>query len=498
MLKFSKVRYLFTFAGFLGFFTIYTIRVNINVAIVAMVNSTVYVHSNTTSGDECKVPTDDLPINSSNHDQIKDGEFYWSPSLQATILGSFYYGYCVSQIPGGRLAEMYSGKWVFGIGTFITALLTLLTPMAARYSVDVLIAIRVLEGLAQGVTMPAMHSMLGRWLPDSEKAFLSTIIYCGIHIGTVVTLFVSGLLCDSEFLEGWPSAFYVSGILGCVWFILWSLFVTDSPHTHPFITKTELQFITSDQKIKSNVKLPSIPWRKISTSLPFWALVIAQVGGDWCFYTVLNDLPTYFSTILHFPIKQNGFLSSYPHLIQPAVGILVGFTSDTLLRKKIVSTNFVRKFCTAVCGFGQTLAFIGVCFAGCDFTLNVVFFTCAIVIGGFYYSGYNLTHLDLSPEYAGTLMGVTNTLSNIPGFLAPFVVGALTEHQQTLHQWKIVFGIVIAVLIVSFLFYVIFSSAEKQDWIAEEEQKSILDFSQEPSAQNSSNERNEEKIRVQM
>ncbi|XP_042909066.1 sialin-like isoform X2 [Parasteatoda tepidariorum] len=401
-----------------------------------MVNSTVYVHSNTTSGDECKVPTDDLPINSSNHDQIKDGEFYWSPSLQATILGSFYYGYCVSQIPGGRLAEMYSGKWVFGIGTFITALLTLLTPMAARYSVDVLIAIRVLEGLAQGVTMPAMHSMLGRWLPDSEKAFLSTIIYCGIHIGTVVTLFVSGLLCDSEFLEGWPSAFYVSGILGCVWFLLWSLFVTDSPHTHPFITKTELQFITSDQKIKSNVK--------------------------------------------------NGFLSSYPHLIQPAVGILVGFTSDTLLRKKIVSTNFVRKFCTAVCGFGPALAFIGVCFAGCDFTLNVVFFTCAIVIGGFYYSGYNLTHLDLSPEYAGTLMGVTNTLSNIPGFLAPFVVGALTEHQQTLHQWKIIFGIVIVVLIVSTLFYIIFSSAEKQDWITAEEQKSILDFAQEPFAQNSS------------
>lgn len=69
--------------------------------------------------------------------------------MQGVILGAFYYGYCITQIPGGRMSEMYSAKWVYGIGTFITALLTLLTPIAAKWHVGVLIFIRALEGLAQ-------------------------------------------------------------------------------------------------------------------------------------------------------------------------------------------------------------------------------------------------------------------------------------------------------------------------------------------------------------
>lgn len=80
---------------------------------------------------------------------LKDGEFVWSPNLQGVILGAFYYGYCITQIPGGRMSEIYSAKWVYGIGTFITALLTLVTPLAARWHYGVLIFIRALEGLAQ-------------------------------------------------------------------------------------------------------------------------------------------------------------------------------------------------------------------------------------------------------------------------------------------------------------------------------------------------------------
>ncbi|GIY54669.1 hypothetical protein CDAR_47061 [Caerostris darwini] len=75
-------------------------------------------------------------------------EFVWSREMRV-VLGAFYYGYCFSQIPGGRLAEVYSGKWVFGISTLIVAILTLLTPLAARLGVEYLIAIRALEGLAQ-------------------------------------------------------------------------------------------------------------------------------------------------------------------------------------------------------------------------------------------------------------------------------------------------------------------------------------------------------------
>ena len=40
-------------------------------------------------------------------------------------------------------------------------------------------------------------------------------------------------------------------------------------------------------------------------------------------------------------------------------------------------------------------------------------------------SGYVVNIGDLSPNYAGTLMGISNTVANIPGFLAPLVNGII-------------------------------------------------------------------------
>ena len=41
------------------------------------------------------------------------------------------------------------GKKLFGLGIMVTSLLTLLTPLAASFSLYTLIAVRVLEGAAQ-------------------------------------------------------------------------------------------------------------------------------------------------------------------------------------------------------------------------------------------------------------------------------------------------------------------------------------------------------------
>ena len=62
------------------------------------------------------------------------------------ILAAFFYGYILTQIPGGWLAERVGGKWVFGVGVFMTSVFTLLTPLAAFFNFKLLIIIRALEG----------------------------------------------------------------------------------------------------------------------------------------------------------------------------------------------------------------------------------------------------------------------------------------------------------------------------------------------------------------
>ena len=95
--------------------------------------------------------------------------FFWQfmPLLatsmpQGNILGAFFYGYVITQLPGGRLSELWGGKWLFGGGILVTAVFTLLTPLAANASIYLLYAVRVVEGLGEGVTFPAMMAMIAR------------------------------------------------------------------------------------------------------------------------------------------------------------------------------------------------------------------------------------------------------------------------------------------------------------------------------------------------
>ena len=60
-------------------------------------------------------------------------------------------------------------------------MLTILTPVAARAGPGVLIAVRVLEGLGEGVTFPAFHAILSRYVQTVylelvEKEFIINFI----------------------------------------------------------------------------------------------------------------------------------------------------------------------------------------------------------------------------------------------------------------------------------------------------------------------------------
>ena len=82
----------------------------------------------------------------------------------------FFYGYVVTQLPGGRLAEVLGGKWLFGLGVLVTSVLTVLTPLAARTNLILFLVVRVVEGLGEGVTFPAMLAMIARWSAPQERS----------------------------------------------------------------------------------------------------------------------------------------------------------------------------------------------------------------------------------------------------------------------------------------------------------------------------------------
>lgn len=393
------------------------------------------------------------------------------------MLGSFFYGYVLTQIPGGRLAELFGGKYIYGIGVLVTAIFTLLTPLAAYSGLPALVLVRVLEGMGEGVTFPAMHAMLARWVPPLERSKFAALVYAGANFGTVISLPLSGYLCDLEYMGGWPLAFYIFGVLGLVWFVFWLWLVYDTPATHPRISRTERAFIeravgtscvddelAAQPSSQSATTVEPIPWRALLTSLPLWAILVTQCGQAWAFYTQLTELPTYMKNILHMNIEQNATLSALPYLTSWMFAIGSSIVADWMLARGWISQRTSYKMWNTVASVIPSLGLIGVAYGGCDWRWVMAMLAGAGAFQGAVYPGNQMNHIALSPRFAGTMYGITNAAGNTCGFLAPYVIGMIIRGNETLSGWRVVFFLAAGANMVGNVFYVLFASAEEQPW----------------------------------
>lgn len=440
--------------AFLGFFLLYALRVNLSVALVDMVEPNASLTKNTTSKmcpDHSSAPP--TPRNTTGK------KYAWDADTQGWILGSFFYGYIITQIPGGYLARQFGGKLLLGFGICCTAVFTLFTPLAADLGVGYLIAVRALEGLGEGVTFPAMHAMWSSWAPPLERSKLLSISYAGAQFGTFVSLPLSGLIC---FYMNWIYVFYIFGALGVLWFIFWIFMVSDSPETHRRISQAEKEYILSSLTDQLSTQ-KSVPWEAMLTSLPLWAIVVAHFSYNWTFYTLLTLLPTYMKEILRFDVQENGFLSALPYFGCWLCIILSGQIADYLREKQDMSTVCVRRVFTMIGMIGPAIFLVAAGFIGCNYELAVAFVTISTTLGGFSTSGYSINHLDIAPSYAGILLGITNTFATIPGMVGPLVAKSLT-HSNTVGEWQVVFYIAAGINLFGAIFFALFSSGEVQDW----------------------------------
>ena len=197
--------------SFLSVFVCYMDRVNISVAIIPMAE-----------------------------------ELGWTPQTQGTVLSSFFIGYLLLQIVGGRLADRFGGKIVLGAGVLLWSLFTVITPPAAYLGLGVLIATRIAMGMGEAVTFPSIYSLYGRWIPLSERSRAVGFSNSGIPLGTVFALVLTPYIVAAL---GWEWAFYLFGGLGVLWFALWQPNVTSDPAHHPRISPEELARIQAEAPV---------------------------------------------------------------------------------------------------------------------------------------------------------------------------------------------------------------------------------------------------------
>jgi ACS family sodium-dependent inorganic phosphate cotransporter len=76
--------------------------------------------------------------------------FDWNEAQKQLILGSFFWGYILTELPGGRLAELVGGHRVFGHSMFWASIITLVTPITAHMGYLAMVILRALLGFMLG------------------------------------------------------------------------------------------------------------------------------------------------------------------------------------------------------------------------------------------------------------------------------------------------------------------------------------------------------------
>ncbi|KAL7294275.1 hypothetical protein TKK_0012290 [Trichogramma kaykai] len=451
-----RQRWVFAFMGFLALVMAYGMRVSLSIAITEM---TIKPENNKKLPIDDTCPMDDeLP-----HTNVtsSSGTYNWDEYTQGIILSSFYWGYVITQLPGALLAEKYGGKHTLGFGILITAALTIAIPEAIRLGESTaLIVLRIFMGLSEGVTLPALNVMLSQWAPPSERSKTGSFVYVGAPLGAVFATAVSGLIL--KHME-WPIVFYFFGGIGAVWWVIWCLVCYNTPREHPFITEEEAKYLHQELSEHAHVKPPPVPWRHLLTSMPLWALIAVQVGHDWAFYTIATDLPKYMSSVLHFSVESNGYLSSMPYIGMWLCCVVMSWIADRLIFSKVLSITAVRKLGTTIASIGPGVFIVMASYTKCDKVLTVTMFILGVTLLGSGIPSLKVNALDLSPNYAGTVMAISNGAAACTGILTPYIVGVLTTDQK-ISQWRIVFWIIFGILAATNLFYLLFASGEVAEW----------------------------------
>ncbi|XP_049950460.1 uncharacterized transporter slc-17.2-like isoform X1 [Schistocerca serialis cubense] len=384
----------------------------------------------------------------------------WDEYQQGLVLGGFFWLHWATQIPGGVLAQRYGTKLVYGASNAAISVLCFAIPAAAAADYRLVVALRVLQGLIAGLVWPAMHNIIAAWIPPAERSTFVTA-YTGGSMGVALTFCLGGVLVSAW---GWPSLFHVTGALGVLWFAAWWLLVYDTPARHPRISDRERRLIADALGAAVSTKRPRTPWASIATSWPLWLTVVVHWASNMGIFTLMTQAPTYFKYIHGWDMGMTGMLSGLPHILRTLFGYGFSRLSDFLLSSGRATHTVVRRIATFVCCPVMGVLTLGLAFCGCQPVWAAVLLAAATAVSGAISSGPLASLVDLSPNFAGILMGVSCTLGFTAAFISPLIVSVLTYNNQTTAQWQLVYIVVSVLLAAPGAVYTCCATSELQPW----------------------------------
>ncbi|KAI6170632.1 hypothetical protein M3Y97_01129600 [Aphelenchoides bicaudatus] len=392
------------------------------------------------------------------------GDLDWTANQEGLVMAAQNAGSLLMLLTG-LYADRINGKWMVGASLFLCTLGNLLLPTLAHESVWWAIVARVAIGASDACMSPAVSSLITRWFPHSERAIAIGIITGGRQIGTLFILPTAGYLCTrTDIQSGWPSIFYLSGLISAIVIIFWLPMGADKPAKQYCISNRERLFIESKiacERLGKRIHAPRVPWSDVIRSGPLWAGVFSLICHEYPLVIMLQFLPNYMRDVLEFEPTQNAL---------PILFLLLSKTLSASLFSWLAH-QMSDKHRTRLCKLFNGIASLGLAISiACvpqfdkQNALSAVASLCmAMLFAGLHTPGVQTALLQLAPPFTGVITGVSFFTVAWSSIFNKILTKWIVQEGYT-EEWALVFYISALIAALPIVVFSLWGSDQRQWW----------------------------------
>jgi ACS family glucarate transporter-like MFS transporter len=332
------------------------------------------------------------------------------------IFGVFALGYALGQVPSGWAADRFGPRAFLAAIVIAWSLFTGLT--ALMVAVPMLIAVRLLFGLAEAGIYPTASRAIYSWIPPQDRGRAQGLLFIGSRLGAAFGLSV---VSAAMAVFGWRGTFWALAVAGIALAAAWYAWFRNTPEEQSGVSPVELAYIRTG----GTVAVPSAsPDGRSLWDANAVLLGVQYFASNFTFFIAFTWLLPYLQSRYALSPAEAGAYASVPLYFGAFGNWLSGSLVDALYRRGYRRPS---RLVPAIAGFAvgiggllvapsmATAAGAIVCFSlatlGVDMTLSPSWTSCQ----------------DLAGPRTGLLSGAMNMVGNLGSFASSITFPVLLE-----------------------------------------------------------------------
>lgn len=331
-----------------------------------------------------------------------------SGTVTGALLSAFFWGYVVTQLPGGWLASRIGPKRVIVGALTLVGLTGCLTGMVK--DLPTLMAIRFVMGLAEGAVWPSFAVMFVNWFPSDERGRAVSFSQYALPIASVIMAPLAGWMIR-EF--HWRTMFVMQGVPALALALIFGLIASEDPATDRRLSAAEREYILAG---RSEAMVDEGRFADVLRRPMVWGLCATYFLWITGMYAFGMWAPTLLKQMANFNMTTVGWLTALPYAFATLGMYLVSRAADR--------STFSRGWYVSGALLVAGLALLAQHFLADSLTVSLAML---VITGVGIYSAlgawWSWALSNVPRNQAGPAIGLINLFGNFGGICGPLIVG---------------------------------------------------------------------------